>query len=204
MAKKERLDFDYEDFFNEKLENIAVLMWNTRHPAFTFAFYLNQLYNLNLERRDDIASPNGDESRCTLYSWQSNVDQQAYFLIEQPIDTANAGGTFFDKILLIVGAEVFDTARRIYDETSQTIGIADSPTTPERDEMLRTFVETGIFESALFDFSDPDRPETTYFPSAARNAALQKKQDRFLKEQRDLISDLIIVLDPLLPDFESI
>ena len=198
MARQEKLKFDYEEYFNEKLENTAVLMWSTHHQAFTFAFYLNQLYNLNLERRDDIEADGG--TTYPLYSCQSNVDQLAFFLIERP-GAATLQGAYFDKMLLIMGADAFDTAQHIYDETSQSG--SKLLTTPERDEILGSFVETGIFESALFDFSDPDRPETTYFQTTNGNAALQKKRARFLKEQREIVSDIILALDSLLPDYES-
>ena len=50
MAKQEKLDFDYEEYFNEQFETTAVLMWNTHHAPFTFASYFNKLYNKQLER----------------------------------------------------------------------------------------------------------------------------------------------------------
>ena len=69
--------------------------------------------------------------------------------------------------------------------------------------MLADFVGTGIFENALFDFADPDNPQTTYFQNADGNPALQKKQQRFLKQQRQYVSDLIYAIEPLLPDYET-
>ena len=69
--------------------------------------------------------------------------------------------------------------------------------------MLQTFVDSGIVESAMFDFSDPDRPETTYFPKNTNNPTLQKRKARFLKEERKFISDVLMALDDLIPDFDS-
>jgi len=203
MAKKEKLDFDYNDFFDEKFEDTAVLMWNTHHQAFTFAFYLNQLYSLNLMRCDEKTLEGKDSPfDCSIYSYISTIDQQAFFLIDTTAAASNSksSGIFFDKTMLIIGPDAFETAEHIYNETSQS-----SPTTTdnERNAMLQSFVDTGIFESALFDFSDPDRPETTYFPSSNISPSLQKKRDRFLQEQRKFVSDLIIAVDPFLPDFES-
>ncbi|MBP5190829.1 MAG: hypothetical protein J6031_07955 [Bacteroidales bacterium] len=196
MAKQEKFIFDYEGYFDEKLENTAILMWSTHHPAFTFAFYLNQLYNLNLERQDDITSEGGNNK---LYSYQSDADHHAFFLIEQPTQGSSA---IFDKILLVMGADAFETAQYIYDETSKSVGQSHTTSPSERDTILQSFIENGIFESALFNFSDPDKPETTYFPNNTANAALQKKRARFLKEQREKVSDLIMALDPLLPNFD--
>ena len=202
MPKQEKLKFDYDEYFNDKFESTAILMCNTRHQAFTFAFYLNQLYGLHLERHDDITlGDDKDGSRCLIYSYQSNADQLAYFLIENPGGNGGQRRNYFDKTLLIIGPDAHEVAQHIYDEL-------DTPQNgdgmmPQRDEMMRTFVESGILESALFDFSDPDYPETTYFPDTKGNAALQKKRARFLKEQREYVSDLIFAIDPLLPDYDS-
>lgn len=202
MPKQEKLKFDYEEYFNDKLETTAILMWSTHYQTFTFAFYLNQLYNIKLERRDSITlerkSGNYD---CSVYSCQSNADQQAFFLIENPKETT--APNIFDKTLLIIGPDAHDFAEHIYNDLEATTVNNNDYITMERDEMRRTFVESGIFESAMFDFSDPDYPETTYFTDAKGNAALQKKRQRFLKEQREFVSDLIFALDPLLPDYET-
>jgi hypothetical protein len=199
MARQERLKFDYEEYFNEKLEYTAVLMWNTHHQAFTFAFYLNQVYNLNLERRDDIESGDG-ATLCPLYSCQSDNNQIAFFLVDRPA-TTSMQSEYFDKIMLIVGADAFEIAQNIYNETSQSG--EKLPASPEHEEILNSFVETGIFECAMFDFSDPDRPETTYFPTTNSNAALQKKRSRFMKEQRETVTDIILALESLLPEYDS-
>lgn len=202
MPKQEKLKFDYDEYFNDKFESTAILMCNTRHQVFTFAFYLNQLYGLHLERRDDILLDEGDDgTRCPIYTYQSNANQLAFFLIENPGGTGGKNRKYFDKTLLIMGPDAHELAQHIFNEL-------DSPqngggTMPQRDEMMRTFVESGILESALFDFSDPDYPETTYFPDTKNNATLQKKRARFLKEQREYVSDLIFAIDPLLPDYDS-
>ena len=206
MAKKERLDFDYEEFFNERLEDTAIVTWSTRHQAFTFAFYINQLYSLNLERCDEIElEAAGNTVQCSVYSYISKVNQQVFFLVDTPAAIARASGSgiFFDKTFLIIGPDSFELGERIYNETAQlhTGDIANSYA--GRSQMLQTFVDSGIVESAMFDFSDPDRPETTYFPKSTNNPTLQKRKARFLKEERKFISDVLMALDDLIPDFDS-
>ena len=75
--------FDYNEYFDSLFSMTSVTMWSTRYPAFTFAFYLNQLYGLELERRDDIVVTNAKkEIPCSVFSYQRNVDQLVFFLIE--------------------------------------------------------------------------------------------------------------------------
>ena len=207
MAKQEKLEFDYEGYFNGILEDTAILMWSTHHAAYTFAFYLNRLYNLNLERKENVTfkRKSGDIS-CPIYCRKDTVKRHTYILIDnsgvQPETKKSI--TFFDKTLLIMGDEAHNIARRIHDETGAADESGSIIEDPYRDEMLKTFVNSGILESALFDFSNPDAPYTTYFPDTPGNETLQKKRQKFLKEQREFIIDLIIAIDSLLPDYESI
>lgn len=202
MPKQEKLKFDYEDYFNEKLESTAILMWGTHYQTFTFAFYLNQLYGFNLERHENITlERKSGEYSCSLYTYQINANQQAFFLIDNPKETATPN--IFDKTLLIIGPESQELAKRIYDDMEHRASKEEQFSSFEREEIRSSFVENGIFESALFDFSDPEYPDTTYFPDTSNNAALQKKRQRFLKEQREYVADLILALDPLLPDYET-
>lgn len=206
MAKQEKIPFDYEEFFNDRLEEASILTWNTRHQAFTFAFYLNQLYGLNLERSNevDIESKEGT-IRYSIYTYISYVNQQVFFLVDIPAvaPTAKGGGVIFDKMLIILGPDALETGEHIYDETSQNRPGEELSANDERNAMLLSFVDGGIFESGMFDFSDPEQPTTTYFPATISNPTLQKRKTKFLKEQRNLVSDLILALDDLIPDFDS-
>lgn len=197
--------FDYDEFFNEKLESTAILMWNTHYQTFTLAFYLNQLYGLCLQRLDNITieQKTGPLS-CTIYSCCNNADQTSFFLIDNPQQAESPN--IFDKTLLIIGPESQELAQHIHHEIDNArTGNASTSDAPadSRQAMLVDFVLTGIFENALFDFSDPDNPLTTYFQNTDPNPTLQKKQQRFLKQQRQYVSDLIYAIEPLLPDYET-
>ena len=205
MAKQEKLDFNYEEYFDEMFEDTAVLMWTTHHRAFTFAFFLNQLYNLDLELRDNIVLQyKKKEIGCTVYSSQNDVDHMAYFLIdnsEASLPTPKKT-ILFDKTLLIKGPGAQSKAEYIYSDLEQN-SIADNNFVgQQRDELRNTFVNTGILESVLFDFSTPDEPDTTYFPNSQGDTEKEKKRQRFLKEHREYVADLFMALDSMMPDFE--
>lgn len=207
MAKQEKLDFDYEEYFDSILETTAILMWSTRHEAYTFAFYLNQLYNMNLERRDNIKiERKSGDLNCSIFHHQSNLKRYTYILVDngnvQP--TAKKNATFFDKTLFIMGEEARSTAQRIYDEIQTGDSTLGGFSDPDRDEMLKSFINSGILECALFDFSDPETPFTSYFPETQASETLEKKRQKFLREQRLYITDLFLAIDSLLPDYESV
>ena len=169
-----KLTFDYDEFFNEKLESTAILMWSTHYQTFTLAFYLNQLYGLGLERLDNITV---EQKICTVYTCRSDADQTSFFLIDNP-QQAEAQN-IFDKTLLIIGPDSQELAQHIYREidTARTGAILpDDATADSRQAMLADFVGTGIFENALFDFADPDNPQTTYFQNADGNPAYPERE----------------------------
>ena len=202
MAKQEKLLFDYEEYFNEMLKDIAIMMFSTRHPGYQFVFYLNALYNIQLERLKNITLNNkSGDINATLYHHKDNVSHQTFMLLDIGHDmSGRLKNTIFDKTLLVFGADAISMAGNIYDdlETSATQGI------DQEHELLRqSFIDKGLIEYALFDFSDPDNPETTYFKNSRPSPDLLKKQQKFLKEQRTFICDLLLNLDDLLPDYEE-
>ena len=204
MAKQEILDYDFEEFFNETFERTSVLMFSTHHQAFTFAFYINQLYNMRLERRDDIVihRKKGDVKYSVFY-YQDNISHMVYFLVDSSSSmlAAPSTSTIFDKTMLIIGPDAYAKAQFIYDDLNQSNINSESFVGQQRDELRNSFVNTGILESALFDFSDPEKPRTTYFTNSS-SPEIEKKRMRFLNEQREFVTDLFIALDDMMPDFE--
>ncbi|MBQ6955190.1 MAG: hypothetical protein IJP80_01055 [Bacteroidales bacterium] len=210
MAKK-IFDFDYQGYFNEMFETTTVLMWSTQHAPFTFAFYLNKLYNFQLVRKDNITLKMPHSRRgtidCTVFHHQSNVDHMAYLLIDSSGNvrdkTNNKKGTIFDKTLLLIGADSQELAKTIYDEMNEPATVSDNMLVQEREMTRREFIDSGILESVLFDFSNPDDMETTYFRNSLNDTSLEAKRQRFLNDQRNFVTDIMMTLDDLLPDFES-
>ena len=199
-----RLEFDYEDYFNDLFTTTAVLMWSTHHTAVTFAFYINRLYNKQLTRRNNITlHTKQGESRCSVFSQQDNVSHTTYLLIDNPNHQPSSknGTTFFDKTLLIMGPDAHKLAHLIYDDLDSPV--ATQPGNEAHHLLRQTFLVSGVLEYALFDFSDPDYPQTTYFPTIANDLRMQEKRRLFLRRQREYACDLLLALDSLLPDYES-
>ena len=201
--------FDYQDYFNEMFEKTTVLMWNTRHEPYTFAYYLNKLYNIRLDRKKSISitKPNtgGEKMLCSVYQYQSAVEHIAYILIDSSEGTRGEDkkGMLFDKTLLLTGAESDRIGQNIYEEMLQGSGASKACQLDERDETMREFIDTGILECVLFDFSNPEEMETTYFAGGQGNKSMEAKRQRFLNEQRSLVSEMMIALDDLLPNFDE-
>lgn len=214
---KKVLDFDYQGYFNEMFETTTVLMWSTRYEPFTFAFYLNKLYDISLVRKENISlnmpQSKNETMECSVYHYQSNVEHLAYLLIDSSGSVrdkkSNKKGTIFDKTLLMIGADSQELARSIYEETngamfweSNTQEI-NNLAMQERETTRREFINSGILESVLFDFSNPDELETTYFRNSLNDKSLEAKRQKFLNEQRNYVTNIMVALDDLLPNFEA-
>ena len=201
-----RLDFDYEEYFNELFANTAVMMWSTHLPAVTFAFYINRLYDKQLTRRESITlHTKKDESRCSVFTQQDNLRHTTYMLIDDPSHrpSARSTGSFFDKTLLIMGPDAHQLARDIYDDMESTPLLAPTDSDDAHTLLRQTFLASGVLEYALFNFADPNRPRTTYFTSQSSDPRIQERQRQFLRRQREYVCDLLLALDSLLPNYES-
>lgn len=203
MAKQEKLDWDYEEYFDEIFETTGVVMWNTHIPSFTFAFFLNELYQLKLQRQECVSlKKKKATTKCIVYSYVDAVMHTTYFFIENGQSTPGAerANAYFDKVLLVMGPNGHETSRRIQHDLEPPSLFGNEDKSPE----IKCFVDSGILESAYFDYSDAEYPQTSYFPQTNVNEALKKKQSLFLKEQKDYLSDLILAVDHLIPNFDVV
>lgn len=210
MAKKV-FDFDYQGYFNEMFETTTVLMWSTNYAPFTFAFYLNKLYDIQLVRKDNIKlkMPHSRSGmiECSVYHYQSNVEHMAYLLIDSSNSVRDKNskkkGTLFDKTLLLIGADSQELAKSIYEEMNSLPKQSDNMIIQERELTRQEFINSGILESVIFDFSNPDELETSYFRNSLNDPNLEAKRQQFINDQRNYVTDLMMALDDLLPNFET-
>ena len=210
MAKKV-FDFDYQGYFNEMFETTTVLMWSTNYAPFTFAFYLNKLYDIQLVRKDNIKLkiPHSRSGmiECSVYHYQSNVEHMAYLLIDSSNSVRDKNskkkGTLFDKTLLLIGADSQELAKSIYEEMNSLPKQSDNMIIQERELTRQEFINSGILESVIFDFSNPDELETSYFRNSLNDPNLEAKRQQFINDQRNYVTDLMMALDDLLPNFET-
>lgn len=184
------------------LETTAILAWNTSYSAYTFAFHLNQLFGLELQRHDDIRlSTLKEEIQCSVYTYDDLVNHLSFYLIENGLASRQQVRelSYFDKMLLIHGAEAFDRAQQIYDDLNAPERTGLDLIAMQRESLRMSFVSSGIVESVSFDFSDPDEPRSSMI---AANATPNKKQQAFLDYQKKYIQGIFVELDDMLEDFE--
>lgn len=209
MVKKV-LDFDYQEYFNEMFETTTVLMWSTHCEPYTFAYYINKLYGIKLVRKNNISikmpHSHNEMIECPVYHYQSNVEHMAYLLIDSSKyvrdKQSNKKGTIFDKTLLLIGADSEDLAKSIYEEMIGVNPFLNDTITENRGQTLQEFLQSGILESVLFDFSNPDELETTYFRNSLKDANLEAKRQKFLNDQRTFVTELMLALNDLMPNFD--
>jgi hypothetical protein len=205
LAKQTKYSLSVEDVYShydEMLETTAMLAWNTSYSAYTFAFHLNQLYGLELQRRDDIClSTLKEEIQCSVYSYDDMVNHLSFYLIENGLSSRQQVQelSYFDKTLLIHGPESFDRAQQIYDDLNAPERTETDLIAMQREALRLSFVNSGIVESESFDFSDPDEPRSSMI---APNTTPNKKQQAFLDFQMKYIQGIFVELDDILVDFD--
>jgi len=194
------------EYYDQLLCDASVVMWRTTHQPFTFAFYFNELYQLNLQRQEDIELTIKDKTVAfPVYGGREDINQMAFFLIENDPSTMSGDAQFsyFDKIMLFIGPDAAVRAGQIVDDLERPRPECDNCFVSQREDRRIGFVEKGIVETALFDFSDPDFPTTTYFSLAAPGTTLRKKQKSYLDGQRKFVVNLLVALDDRMPNFED-
>ncbi len=187
------------DPIDEMLESTSVLMWNTSYADYTFAFYLNQLYDMNLERRDQIfLSVSGKEVECSVFSQIDCENHLTYFLVEstQASRQKIRQLSYFDKFLLIQGDFAHERMEQIYNDSNKTPQEVIDIVSMQRESLRQTFITSGIIQSACMEFSDEELPSTTITSNPT------KSQRDFLLFQKEFIQSLLVQLDDLIGEYE--
>lgn len=203
MAKRKVFSLSNDDVlspYDEMLENTAVLSWNTSYTAFSFAFYLNHLYGLNLQRRDDITLSTMKETiTCSVFSCNDGVNHQSFFLIENGMTAMQKVQkmSYFDKTLLIQGPDAFEIADGIYNDMLRPHSNAVDIIGMQREEMRLDFVNTGIVETVKFDFSDHNNPTSSLIKPGIPASSKQKKFHEF---QKEYIQGILVEIDDLIEE----
>lgn len=118
-------------------DDTAIVMLRTGEAAFQLAILLNEAYNLQLSRIDDIYIANSPHP-CFFYHDQSSW--LAYILIARPTQhEADPAFSDYDKILLIRGRDSWRFQQLLYDDIhSRQYGIAlGSATEPDVTNLLK-------------------------------------------------------------------
>ena len=155
------LDIDEDD---SPFDDLALLLFHTAAPNYSFVDDLNRLYGLSLARTEDMEL---DGTPWPVYLYHDTMRQLHYYLIERPLSSGNTAHYWGagHKMLLLQGDDATPTADRIYSDFN------DLPTPPdpadihaiERHSILEAFHSSFTPVSIL----DPTAPLP---PSASRKA----------------------------------
>lgn len=207
MAKPKTYTLDCSDEYDQELSEAAVTLWITRYPAYTFAYHLNNLFELNLEYSDPIVVDiDGQEATVQAFIYQDTTRQLNYVLIENhTLDINDMGQRDFsqyDKTLIISGFEALQRMEEIRNELTNRTPLYSDDTQREREAQRLEIMDNGIIESAGIDFSDTDNPviDSLMLPKNNKRALQLQK---FLATQTDFLRNILYAIDNRIPDFED-
>ncbi len=206
MATKYTLDIGNE--YDEELSTSAVTLWTTNYPAYTFAYHLNELFDLKLSYDEPLEIiVDGREATLPLYLYQDAIHKLNYILVENSTLDINAQGqrsfSQYDKTLIINGFEAKERMEQLRadltDRNREKQDLFDMRREARRIEIM----DNGIIESASMDFSDPGNPilDTLVQPQSGKKS---HRLQRYLNNQTQFIRDVFMAVDYRLSYFEDI
>lgn len=207
MAKK-MLILDCTDEYTEELSTSAVTMWITRYPVYTFAYHLNELFDIELEYNEPLkVTIDGQESTLPLYLYQDTIHMLNYILIENISFDSNTLGqrafSRYDKTLIINGIEPEVRMEQIRTELTSRHPLNGGLPDMGREARRIEIMDNGIIESACIDFSDPDHPVTDAISLPQSGKRVQRLQ-QYLTDQTKFMRDVLMAADYLLHEFEDV
>lgn len=122
--------------FNElefNIQDTAMVAWSTqKYPIYTFAYYLNKLFHLELAREKEmpIFVGNGcDHIDCIFYNYYDECRQLRFVLFENLGNGRSVHPQLspFDKILLIIGRDAFIVQKCIHSAGFDSLQPAADP-----------------------------------------------------------------------------
>lgn len=164
MSKAKKRPFLPDATF--QFDETAILMFRTNMLNFEFVSALNQAYDLQLARVDDIPI----ESACyPCFSQYDPAARLAYVMIERSTQaTCSPSFEYYDKLLLIHGRDAWDFQQRIYGDLS---GVRPEPAANQILEHMHwqdlNDLNDGIFEAATFCLDEGRGVATSMYAGAA-------------------------------------
>ena len=145
----------------------AVLMFNRPDELYGLAISLNEIYDLNLVRDDDlIVSTGRGPIDCPCFTYTDNLRQIFYVLIGNPIFSGGLGGrmNYYHAILMINGDFAWDCQRKMYNDIYSNV-----PVPPEYDwkgqqsySALQS-LRSSVAQIDYFDFRNEDAPVSSVY-----------------------------------------
>lgn len=183
MSKAKKRPFLPDASF--KFAETAILMFRTNMLNYEFVSALNQAYDLQLSRVDDIPI---ESAYYPCFSQYDPAARLAYVMIERSTQkTCHACFEYYDKLLLVHGRDAFDFQQRLYSDLTST------RPEPKAHQILEHLhwqdlndLSDGIFASDFFHFDEQQCLATSMYTGAPED--MPKNTQTFLNKLKKFIS----------------
>ena len=181
-----RYTFDLEPE-EDPFQGLALILFHTSAPNYTFVDDLNHLYRLRLARREDMEL---DSDHYPLYSYRDPMRRLTYHLIERPAQLSASHSPLttlwspLQKLLFIQGEYATEAAELIVGEFTML------PPTPPADDLA-----AATRHNILAAFHTAFTPVTALDPSAPLPPDASRKAQRQHTEMKQLVTSILQYFD---------
>ena len=178
------LDLEPDD---DPFVDLALILFHTTAPNYTFVDDLNHLYRLRLARREDFTL---DSDAYPLFSYYDTLRQLSYHLIERPAQLSSSRTPLatlwspLQKLLFIQGEGASEVSDSILGDFTVL------PPTPPTDDLAAT-----ARHNILAAFHTAFTPVTVLDPSAPLPPDASRKAQRQHSELQQLVTSILQYFD---------
>lgn len=182
------------DIFNDLdvLEDVSVIIWNIDMPGYELAAALNNIYNWQFRRKDNISI---EDHQKPFYSYNNETNHTKYYLIDN-LEQSKSPNTIdllkYHKILVLKGSNTSVKKDQIVDDFTLSSMFCDEYDILQQKRYQKiASIKSSIVKISELDFSDPERPTLNgNHPTERKIQTIQK--------------DLIYIIDTIteIEDFE--
>lgn len=145
---KYKLDLEEEYDF----EGWAFLHFHTAMPGYAFADSLNRLYDLGLERIDDMEL---DGIAWPFYIYDDPQHRGLYFMVERPAASSTAPWEASDKVLVVGGENADTIVKRLYSDITDNTPVDEADLLAREHAALRDELLADFTVANILDFDTP-------------------------------------------------
>ena len=141
------------------LEDVSVIIWNINMPGYELAAALNNIYNFQFSRKDDIKIENNQKP---FYSYNNETNHTKYYLIdniEQPPKSNTINLLKYNKLLILKGSNTSKKKNQIVDDFTLSSMFCDEYDILQQKRYQKiAAIKPYIIKITELDFSDIENP----------------------------------------------
>lgn len=141
------------------LEDVSVIIWNINMPGYELAAALNNIYNFQFSRKDDIKIENNQKP---FYSYNNETNHTKYYLIdniEQPPKSNTINLLKYNKLLILKGSNTSKKKNQIVDDFTLSSMFCDEYDILQQKRYQKiAAIKPYIIKISELDFSDIENP----------------------------------------------